>query len=321
MLLSIVLPTYNVENYLSRCLKSILNQEVDSSKYEVIIVNDGSSDSSGKIAEKFSRVYSNVQVVHQENRGLSGARNTGLRKAKGKFVWFIDSDDSLKNGCLKQIMACLYSSPIDALIVNFQRCTEEGVFSNSSVINHQFEENKIYSGVEYFTNRPGDFLCSWRYISKRKLLLQHNLFWKEGIVHEDNEHTPRLLYFIKKLQVLHSASYIYQIRPGSIMTSYSPKKSKSWIEIFKSLRDFRNSLSISDAYRKLLNEYLLQQYSNFLHDRSIYPKSEAEVKSFKRIGFLENWEGMSIKDFGKYFWLKNFPLLFSKFSFYYHKLI
>ncbi|WP_143960696.1 glycosyltransferase [Litoribacter populi] len=320
MLLSIVLPTYNVEDYLSRCLKSILDQEVESSQYEVIIVNDGSLDRSGKIAERFSKLYGNVHLINQENRGLSGARNTGLREAKGKFVWFIDSDDCITEGSLKYILACLIS-PIESLIVNFQRCTEDGKYSNSSMVNHQFEENRVYKGVEYFANRPGDFLCSWRYITKRKLLLEHNLFWKEGIVHEDNEHTPRLLYFIEKLQILHSAVYIYQIRSGSIMTSFSPKKAKSWIEIFKSLRDFRNSLPITDAYRRLLNEYLLQQYSNFLHDSSIYPNSDAEVKSLKRIGFLENWKGMNMKEFGKYFWLKNFPLLFSKFSFYYNRLI
>ncbi|MBS9523186.1 glycosyltransferase family 2 protein [Litoribacter ruber] len=320
MILSIVLPTYNVENYLGSCLNSILNQGINPSLYEVLVINDGSTDNSGKIAERFSKIHNNVKVINQPNKGLSGARNTGLRNAIGKYVWFIDSDDIIVEGSLKLVFQNLNETNVDALVINFARCTPEGKLISSSPLNKTFDEYKTYTGVDYFSNRPGDFLCSWRYITKREILLTNDLFWLEGVIHEDNEHTPKLLYYIHSLKILHSTVYVYQVRPGSIMSSFSPKKTKSWIDIFRSLKVFRDSLPKNDSYRKCLNEYFLQQYSNYLHDRCLLPNIKAEIKMLNRVSFLEYWQGMGVRSFGKLLWIKNFPIMFSKCSYFYHKL-
>ena len=96
MKLSIIVPVYNVADYLPKCLDSLLVQDLSQNEYEIIVVNDGSTDNSGKIAEEYSKTYSNIILINQENQGLSGARNTGIQNAKGEYVQFVDSDDYLE---------------------------------------------------------------------------------------------------------------------------------------------------------------------------------------------------------------------------------
>ena len=103
MKLSIVIPVYNVEKYVNRCLLSVLNQKVSSNEYEIVIVNDGSTDSSLSIVEEMIESYNNVILVSQENAGLSAARNRGLLLAKGDYIWFVDSDDWIDDDSLISI--------------------------------------------------------------------------------------------------------------------------------------------------------------------------------------------------------------------------
>ena len=98
--LSIVIPIYNVEKYLYTCLLSIMTQDIPLTDYEVILINDGSSDGSLVIAERFAAQYSNIRLISQENRGLSGARNRGIEEAQGEYIWFIDSDDYIEIDCI-----------------------------------------------------------------------------------------------------------------------------------------------------------------------------------------------------------------------------
>ena len=105
--LSIIIPVYNVEQYLPRCLDSVLQQDIPYEEYEVIVVNDGSPDSSLAIAESYARRYPNVKVVTRQNGGLSAARNTGLEYAKGEYVWFVDTDDRIASNCIRYL--CNYA--------------------------------------------------------------------------------------------------------------------------------------------------------------------------------------------------------------------
>ena len=93
MKLSIIIPVYNVEKWLERCVRSVENQDLPSSEYEVILVNDGSKDNSGQIASKLSEEYDNIVVINKNNGGQSSARNEGMRIARGEYFMFVDSDD------------------------------------------------------------------------------------------------------------------------------------------------------------------------------------------------------------------------------------
>ena len=104
MKISLIVPVYNVEKYIEKCLLSCLKQDIPQSDYEIIVVNDGSPDSSLAIAERIAAAATNIIIVSQKNGGLSAARNTGLKIAKGDYIWFIDSDDTIKENCLKSIV-------------------------------------------------------------------------------------------------------------------------------------------------------------------------------------------------------------------------
>jgi glycosyltransferase involved in cell wall biosynthesis len=116
--LSIVIPIYNVEKYLAKCIESVLNQDIPTDEYEIILINDGSTDSSLQIAEKFVQMHPYIRLISQENQGLSAARNRGLDESKGEYVWFIDSDDWIQTDILKQLLLLCVFNELDMLSIN-----------------------------------------------------------------------------------------------------------------------------------------------------------------------------------------------------------
>jgi len=312
MIISLVLPVYNVEKYLGRCLNSCLDQDISIEDYEIIIVDDGSTDASGQIGKKYEAKYENVKLVQQTNKGLSGARNTGLKHAKGEYVWFIDSDDWIESNVLAEITQKLKSLSPDSMIVNFYKIDQLDKTSSSSNDNLAFSDTKIYSGTEYFKQRAGDFLNSWRYISNTEFLRKHHLHFYEGIVHEDNEHTPKLLYYAKKVVTYNKPIYAHLIRSGSIMTTFNPKKIDSWFRIFESLKKFRSQMPADSEFRIYLNQYLLQQYSNYLTDRNQYDIGNEDIVSLQHLKPLEKWPGMDFKFKLKYQLIDRYPVQYSK---------
>ena len=121
MKLSLIIPVYNVEQYVGRCLQSCLKQPyVMADDFELVIVNDGTKDNSMAIVEEMTRDCANVTIINQDNQGLSMARNTGLKAAKGEYVWFIDSDDWIEDGCLHEILARLHETKTDLLQLQYR---------------------------------------------------------------------------------------------------------------------------------------------------------------------------------------------------------
>ena len=115
MKLSIIIPVYNVEKYVEKCLRSCAEQDLPSDEYEIIVVNDGTKDSSLEIVERVAKDYSNIAIISQENAGLSAARNKGLSLAKGEYIWFIDSDDWIEKNCLQKIIRKCFEDGLDVL--------------------------------------------------------------------------------------------------------------------------------------------------------------------------------------------------------------
>lgn len=312
MIISLVLPVYNVEKYLGRCLDSCLDQNIPNDQYEIIIVDDGSSDASGQIGKDYENKFENVILIQQENKGLSGARNTGLDHAKGKYVWFIDSDDWIEPNILSDIIKNMEEAKADTMVVNFYKIDQNDIISSSASENLDYQDIHTYSGTEYFKKRAGDFLNSWRYISNTAFLRKNNLHFYEGIVHEDNEHTPKLLYHAKRVLTYNKPIYAHLIRSGSIMTTFNPKKIDSWYKIFDSMKKFRYQIPENSEFRIYLNQYLLQQYSNYLTDRNKYDIGNEDILNLKRLDPLEKWPGMDFKFKLKYQLIDRFPVQYSK---------
>ena len=122
--ISIIIPVYNVENYLRQCIESILEQEYE--EKEIILVDDGSTDNSGSICDEYADKYENVLVIHKENGGLSDARNVGLAKAAGEYVLFVDSDDFVEENSLSPIVEIVNANPVDVVLLEAQKYYADG---------------------------------------------------------------------------------------------------------------------------------------------------------------------------------------------------
>lgn len=259
--LSIIIPVYNVEKYIERCLHSCIKQDLPQDEYEVIVVNDGSPDRSPMIAEQIAKEYSNIKIIHRENGGLSAARNTGVSVALGEYVWFVDSDDWIEENCLKRLTDTLYNDNLDALVINGVR-----------VINGEHRKNppraftdRILTGTEFLKETVVNCAAVIT-VYKREILLNNNLHFMEGIYHEDAEFTPRAYYFINRIGIKNYHLYYNYLNPASITQTPNPKKGFDLIKVARSLDKFKKSLpnNLSVCYDKYISAAVNQSLNNAL---------------------------------------------------------
>ena len=225
-ILSIIIPVYKVEKFLERCLDSVLDQDTEGS--EIILVDDGSPDNCGKICDRYSGEYVNVTSLHKQNGGLSDARNFGLNHCQGEYVWFIDSDDYVSKGCIKEIISILKEIKCDVFVCQSKIVNDKG--------NCQDEKNYsinagLYTSQEYMKilkKHPKSVLfCAQYHICRYSFLTKNNIFFFKGIIHEDELWTPQLLINADKIYYSGMNIYYHYMRAGSIMNSGNYEKSGS----------------------------------------------------------------------------------------------
>lgn len=222
-MLSVVVPVYNVEEYIYECIESILNQDIDG--VEIIVINDGSTDNSLKIVKSFND--ERIRIIDKENGGLSSARNVGLKEAVGEYVIFIDSDDYLKD---KSVLAEMYNlakkNNSDIVAGNFYKKFSE---SKVELIKFPFDEynNKTISGKEFLLKYLKEKCYSaivCKNMFKLEFLKKEKLCFIEGIYHEDELFTPLAFKNAEKVTIYNNDFYVYRQRAGSIMSSASMNK-------------------------------------------------------------------------------------------------
>jgi len=197
-ILSIVLPVYNVSEYVEKCIRSVYAQSLDINTYEVIVVNDGATDNSLEICEKLQIEFPMLKIISQENRGLSGARNTGLLNCVGEYVWFVDSDDWIERDCLTNILNSLKIVKAEVFWMGHNVVlNEEIIKSNIPVV-----LRAPITGEEFFISHLNNLFFIWKFIYQRKFLIKNNLNFFEGILYEDLEFTPRALLRAQKCRII-----------------------------------------------------------------------------------------------------------------------
>ena len=220
MKLSLIIPIYNVEKYIERCLKSCLNQDLPYSDYEIIAVDDGSPDNSKEIVQQYQAKYPNLTLIVQENKGLSGARNTGLRIAKGEYIWFIDSDDFIEPNCISYFYQKAHSQSLDILPFSISFLHENKDDKSPCDLKR---EGMPLNGKDYLL-KGYTFFTAWSAIYRKNFLIKNNLFFMEGILHEDQEFTPRAYYLADRVNYTSRLGYIYYQRKNTISTSNKKRK-------------------------------------------------------------------------------------------------
>lgn len=268
MKLSIVIPVYNVKQYLPSCVHSVLAQTYQD--LQVILVNDGSTDSSGVLCDQLAQQDSRIQVVHKTNGGLSDARNAGLRVATGEYVAFLDSDDVyLFNDGLKQLMALAHAEQPDVLL--FQAVD---VYPNHQSVRKAYDEAWIaaHSGMEVFHQlvRTQSFNMSACFqLVRRNLLEQHQIYFERGLLSEDVDWSLRLWRHVSKVRAINLPLYGYQHREGSISTTYTIRNLRSYEYIFAKFVQLYKERVVDDTtewYWQTVMGYLAQMYTNCLYN-------------------------------------------------------
>lgn len=220
MKVSVIIPVYNVSKYIERCLLSVLNQTWQD--LEVILVDDCTPDNSMEIAETVIASHSRGGAVrrlkHEKNRGLSAARNTGISEANGDYLYFLDSDDYIPENAIELLADAAYKDQSDFVIGNFEvagtkrwappLCLATGFYDGNALILSNYVHEKWY-------------VMAWNKLVNRSFLLQHELFFKEGIVHEDDLWSFQLACTSRSMSVVNAVTYFYFMQPDSIMRAPS----------------------------------------------------------------------------------------------------
>ena len=223
---SVIIPVYNVEKYINRCLKSILSQRYND--LEIILIDNGSTDRSGSICDIYANEDANISVYHIENHGVGSARNFGLSKARGEFIYFVDSDDYLVGNLFAEFEDKL-TPDLDLLVFSYynsfeQEMTEKNRTKKILPYNGSYDKydfSKIFK--ELFLS---DMLYTvWNKIYRREFLLENNLSFEQYELGEDVRFNLNAYRNVNKVYLSQDSYYVYVIgRKGSAMSSYNPKR-------------------------------------------------------------------------------------------------
>lgn len=235
MKLSIVVPVYNTEKYLGKCLCSCVNQDAEQSDYEIIVINDGTKDNALAIAEDFADNCQNVTVFSQENAGLSAARNKGLSLAHGDYVWFVDSDDWIEPDSVKIIVEKTKHNP-DVICIQGR---EEGSTKARNVM-----PNSVKCGAEIVMLDSWEDHCAPFYVMRRDFLNRRGLRFFVGILHEDTEFVPRMLVDSQRVEVVEKPLYNIFPTPNSMARSRNIMRSYDCLTVANQLDNFRKDRNL-----------------------------------------------------------------------------
>ena len=277
LVLSIIVPVYNVQRYLKKCIDSLLSQDIERSAYEIILVDDGSTDEGEKVCDTYAANYPNVSVIHQKNQGLSVARNVGLGQAGGKYVLFVDSDDFIQDNVLASLVECMRQNDLDILRFNFTRIDENGFLNTSHVAS-----SGVYNGHDYLINHLGFECYAWQFLLKRDLLIDNNLYFKPGIIFEDSEWTPRVMEKAQRVSEVDLNVYYYLQRGGSITKDRAERVIRGQLDLIDYLSTQMSRLEDKRWHQGMIAHTAVSAITRI--STELYPQRNTYLKELKQKG-------------------------------------
>ena len=236
-LVSIIVPIYNVEKYLRKCVDSLLKQSY--SNIEILLIDDGSTDNSGRISDEYSN-YNNVRVYHKENGGLSDARNFGIEHSKGEFLAFVDSDDYVAEDYILRMLDKIQKTDVDIVACSYYDISEDGqilgkIQSTDRILNEKNFWDDIYINIK----ATPAYGVAWNKLYKRNVF--ENLRYRKGILNEDDD----IIYDVihgRNMFMMDDLLYYYRQRQGSIMDQMKKTFNIERIElIYRRLEKFKKN--------------------------------------------------------------------------------
>lgn len=287
---SILIPVYNVEKYLDECVGSVLAQTYRD--YELILVDDGSRDGSGRLCDTWAARDPRIRVIHQENQGLSGARNTGIAAAEGEYLMFLDSDDWWRDGSVLETVARrLERTRADVLSFSYQKIygskTDPSYFGEApdAPADMTAEESAAYMAEKglWITGACDKAI-------RRSLTVDHDLAFRPGIISEDVDWTMRLAMYARRFDFINQVVFLYRQRTGSISHSVSPFRVNG---MCANIDECLRLLPLAPAERQeMLKRYTAYQYLPVLYNyMGLAPADRTKriTRRVKDLGWLLAW--------------------------------
>jgi len=303
---SLIIPVYNVEEYLVKCLDSAINQTL--TEIEIIVINDGSSDDSLSICEKYANQDSRIKLITQKNCGLSAARNTGIEASTGKFIIFLDSDDYIEPILLEKTYTKAINEKLDIVVYGYNQVDTnyKVIFTNKIRDSHTQELKK-----RILSAKKSPMACDKLY--KRDLFTQHEILFPVGRYHEDVYTTYKLAYFANKIGVIEETYYNWLRRDGSISKSISRKHIE---DILNSLAEMKLFLTKEKSFEYYESEFIRRSFSFGVlmldrinaSNKAYYTKSKFKKIVWKKLKGLDITNERSLKKLKK-----NDPALHKKY--------
>ena len=290
--LSYIIPLYNSAEWLEKCLYSVLNQDIPEQEVEIICVNDGSPDNSADLAREIAKEHPSIIVLDQENQGPSGARNTGLRAATGKYLCFVDPDDFVQSMVYGGLVQQMEEEQLDMLRFDYQVVNEHYEIIPKRPFEYKFDYTpQLMTGTQFLSERL-DIACNiWRYIYRREIITENNIWCFVGDYYDDTPWLPLVLMKAERLNICDKVVYNYMERSDSLVNAQSPKAVQRKIDGgFILLEILRDEL-------KTIDSIAIQRWYDMMIAHSVvslmtligvyqYQRRKAYVMSLKQFGFF-----------------------------------
>jgi len=279
---SIIVPVFNLENLLPKCIDSILAQTL--SDFELILVDDGSTDRSGEICDVYSNRDQRIKVIHQQNGGVSSARNTGLEVAKGDYIGFVDSDDYINKYMFETLYKTATKYDADLTVCSYREVLEEQY--------HDIDKLNVINETQHYNNRKAiqqmyiakshyiTYVVPWNKLYRRQLF--KTIRYEEGNIYDDETVAHKLLYNSKKITFIDAKLYYYVQRKGSQMNSAFHIKKFDKIYALKERATYFKQVEEADLYRKSLKHYMDMFFWYYFLAKSELNDIGKELKELKR---------------------------------------
>lgn len=275
--LSIIVPFYNVEQYIAECLDSLYRQDLPENEFEVICVDDCSPDNTIDIVSSYAKKHDNLKIVKNKlNRKLGGARNAGMEVASGNYVLFVDSDDFIEDNILKTLCTIAENDNLDVLHFNYDTYP---IINNSM---RRVESLDVMTGPELFFDERfiwyHDLVTAWRKIYKRSFLIDNKITFAEQIMFEDVDYALRVFAKAKRVRHIGLIGYKYRFNENSITRiKHNSQHIRYWVKLCERFWEMKSAFVADGAdsrFQDCIDSFIKHQINRVLNEYSSLEKKE-----------------------------------------------
>jgi len=289
-LVSVIVPTYNVERYVEDCIDSLISQTYPN--VEIIVIDDGSKDATVYLLNQYKDKFK--LIAHDNNKGQGARRNEGIKRAKGKYIYFVDSDDWIESDAIEKLVKQAEAEKVELVRFNGVAFYEGGSapkVEGNYDFSHVLKDKAVYTGEELLEkNRKSYSASPCLYLVKKEVVDQHNLCFLEGVLHEDEYFTTRLFASVERMSYLDEGFYHRRYRLASTMTenttTHKLKSFDSYLKVFKALEKEYESEKMNPSQKEFIKRQLLSIY-NGLKESPVPPENKRKLREIKSVSIKD----------------------------------